>query len=75
MPQVDFITFFNIIFWFCFILFFGFVFFNLNVLALLLFQKKNLTIIESFTMLFNFKKNLIFKNSIFENKINIKKCF
>lgn len=72
MPQVDFVTFFIIIFWFSFFLFLGFIFFNLKILALLFYQKKNIIKLENFKLAFLLQKKFIFLNYFFEKKINVK---
>lgn len=72
MPQVDFVTSFLIIFWFCFFLFIGFIFFNINFLTLLIYQKKNTIKIENFKIILFLQKKFLFGKTVFEKKLNIK---
>jgi hypothetical protein len=69
MPQVDFVTFFLIIFWFIGFLLFGFFSLNKNSLLLLLnFQKKINIFFEFFTnMLIFHKKNTKTSINVEEN--------
>lgn len=59
MPQVDFITFFITIFWFCFFLILGFIFLNFKILFLLNNQKRNILIFENFKLNFLANKQYI----------------
>lgn len=72
MPQVDFVTFLLIIFWFVFFILFGFFSLNKNSLLLLLnFQKKLNIFFEFFTNTVYFsKKNNIKELNIEENNSN-----
>ena len=69
MPQVDYVTFLLIIFWFSFVNFFGYLFLNINSILLLLnFQKKLNVFFEIFTIhVFFLKKNMNIYFSLEEN--------
>lgn len=68
MPQVDFITFLSIIFWFCFILIFGYISLNYRILNVLNFFKKTNINNENFKLILINNKNYLKFFNFFEEK-------
>lgn len=73
MPQVDFITYFETIFFFSLILFIAFCLFNMKILPLLNYQKKTIIYIEFLKNNLVLSKKYLNHFNFLEQKQNIKK--